>query len=564
MRRALRVLPILTLTAAVLAQSSAPPDREPGENPASESCSVTGRVVAAADGNPLKSARVVLFPEHNRSSREEIYAASTDSDGRFTVKGIPAGRYRFFAARPGFVEQHFKAGANDEGPPFSLKPGEKVNDVLFRLTAAAVITGRLSNEDGEPMQGVQVVAMRRPNEDDLDDDESPRSRKIEMEPVKAAVSDDRGQYRIFGLKPGEYFIKAEDAAEPSHNLPVDESFWAQLSLGSEYAPVYYPGTTQVSQAQAVPLRAGEEAQADFTMRRIKTVEITGRVIGATAPAANTFVELEQADAGVSDFRRQDTTDEKGNFRLRNVPEGTYNIEALQIEEGTHVYQARGRQKLEVGGENIEGVTISLGVGATIPGRVKVDGSSPGALERIQLTMIPIDEDGQLSAHCEVKKDGSFEFKAVHDGTYRLGAWGLGNDAYIKSARRGADDVLEKGLQVEGNSSPRLEVTLGSDGAKLDGSVNDEDGPVIGARVRLAPDPLTPFNHLRIHITTTDQLGHFSLVNVPPGKYTITARPMRASETPYKSESQAITLSENDHKTAEIKIVKPNQGSTNSQ
>jgi len=515
-----------------------------------------GRVVAAADGNPVKSARVVLAPEHDRARHEEIYNASSDSDGNFTLKRIPPGRYRFFAAHSGFVDQHYKAGVNGTGPVFSLRPGEKVNDVLFRLTAAAVITGRVNNEDGDPMQHIEVTALRRPSEEEFEDDDLPRPHKIQMQSVGAAQSDDRGQYRIFGLQPGEYFVKAEDSFEPiSRAVRVEESFWAMRSLGSEYAPVYYSGATQISQAQVVPLKAGEEASADITMRRVKTVEIAGQVIGATGPARDSFVRLEAADSSVSDFDRQDTTDEKGNFRLRNVPEGTYYIVAYQ-QEGTHVYESRARQKIEVGGDNLEGVTVSFGGGITIQGRIKIDGSGSITLDRLQLSLVPIDEDGLLSGHSEVKKDGSFEFKSVHDGGYVLGLWGLENDAYVKSVRRGPDDILEKGVQVEGNSSGRLEVTLGSDGAKLEGWVSDDDGPVIGARVRLLPDVLTPYNRLRIRRTTTDQLGHFFLTDIAPGKYKLTAKPMVSSETPAdKTEPQAITFSENDHKTAEIKLEK---------
>jgi hypothetical protein len=84
----------------------------------------------------------------------------------------------------------------------------------------------------------------------------------------------------------------------------------------------------------------------------------------------------------------------------------------------------------------------------------------------------------------------------------------------------------------------------------------DDGPIIGARVRLAPDPLTPYNHLCIQRTTTDQLGHFSLTNIAPGKYSLTAKPMVSSETtPYKSEPQTLMLTENDHKTIEMKLEK---------
>jgi hypothetical protein len=113
--------------------------------------------------------------------------------------------------------------------------------------------------------------------------------------------------------------------------------------------------------------------------------------------------------------------------------------------------------------------------------------------------------------------------------------------------------------VEGGSPGKLEVVIASDGGQLDGSVADDDGPVVGARVRLNPDPITAFNHIRIERTTTDQLGHFSISNIAPGKYKLSARPMTSSETPpYKSDPQSVTLSANDHQTMQIKLEKQQQ------
>jgi len=272
-----------------------------------------------------------------------------------------------------------------------------------------------------------------------------------------------------------------------------------------------------------------------------------------------MVHLEPADASDSDFDRGDTTDEKGNFLIRSVPEGTYYVVAFQRQENARVFEARARQKVEVMGENIDSLTISLNAGATIQGRIRVDGASSVMLDRVGLALTPVDEDGQMGGHGDVKKDGSFEIKSVHDGNYAVHVWGLDRDAYLKSLRRGPDDLLEKGLQVEGGSPGKIEVIIGSDGAQLDGSVTDNEGPVIGARVRLVPDPLTAYNHLRIQRATTDQLGHFSLTDIPPGKYKVTARPMAPSETAaYKAEPQAITLSENDHKTTQLKLEKPQE------
>jgi len=559
MRPFVFVLAVAAITATLLAQSSVPRTNKVSDDSVPPPCTVTGRVVAAADGNPLKSARVVLIPEHSRSDHQ-IYATSSDVDGRFTIKDVLPGRYKFFAYHSGFVDQHYKAGNNDTGPLFFLHAGEKVSDVLFRLIAAAVLTGRMTNEDGDGMQRVQVVALRRPTEEETEDEEDlPRRHKIQMQSVASAESDDRGQYRIFGLKPGEYYIRADDSPQPPVGpIPVEETFWVNQSLGSEYGSLYYPGVAQASQAQVIPIKAGEEIRADVVMHRVKTVEIAGHVIGENGPSTHAFVSLTPIEGRDVDFDRQDTTDDKGSFRLRNIPEGSYYVIVYQRVEGSGgIYESRARQKIEVAGDNIDSLTITLGTGVTIPGRVKLDGAGSVALDRINLTLISVDEDALPGGHAEPKKDATFEMKSVPDGNYTLSVWGLEHDAYVRSIRFGSDDVLEKGVQVEsGSSSGKLDVVISSEGATGGGSVSDDDGPVIGARVRLAPDPLTPYNHLRVQRTTTDQLGHFSLAKIAPGKYTLTAKPVVSSEaTPYKSEPQILTLTENDHKTIEMKLEK---------
>jgi len=300
------------------------------------------------------------------------------------------------------VNQQYQAKGNDDGAVLSLKPGQTVSDALFRMTVSGVVTGHVTNEDGEAMIRVQVVALRGPSEEEIEDEASFTSRKRELRAVSSAQTDDRGQYRIFGLKPGEYYIKVTDSFEPDRNIAVDEGYWVQQFLGSEYAPVYFPDVTQANQAQVVSVKAGNEVQADVFMQRIKTVEIAGHVIGGDGPAKNTWVLLTQPGMDDSGIDRQDTTDEKGTFRLKGVPPGSYVIAAYQRDEGEGVYEPRGQQKIEVSGENIDSVTISLGGGTSFQGRVTVAGGGSPTLDRIGISFSGIDEDEQLGGEGRVK------------------------------------------------------------------------------------------------------------------------------------------------------------------
>jgi hypothetical protein len=551
MRYPLQAPAVIVLTLSLCAQQTTQHDKTE-EHPSSP-CVVSGRVITADEGSPLKSARVALIP-NNSGSKGQVYAASSDSDGRFVVKDVAPGGYTFLAMRAGFVEQQYQAKGSDVGAVLSLKPGDKISDVLFRLTRTAVVTGRVTNEDGEAMSRVQVIALRGPSEEEIEDGDRSTSRRLHA--VSSAQTDDRGQYRIFGLKPGEYYIKGTDSFEPDRNMVVDQSYWLQQELGSEYAAMYSPGVPQASQAQAVSVRAGEEVQADVSMQRIKTMEVAGHVIGRDGPAKNTWVQLEQSGGDDYGIDRQATTDEKGNFRLKGVPPGSYVIAAYQQSEGEDVYEARGRQKIEVGGENIDSLTISLG-GINIQGRVTVAGAGTLTLDRLRVGLSGVDEDGQFSGQGRVKKDGTFEIPWVSDGNFALYVQGLGDDGYVKSARLGSDDILEKGLQLEkGGPGGRLEVVVSSASAQLEGSVSGDDGAVIGASVRASPEPETPYNRSGSHGARTDQTGHFSLTGLAPGTYRVVAKyPASPASGALWSDPQIVTLSEHEHKTVQLTIAK---------
>jgi hypothetical protein len=167
MRRFLFVAAIIGLASTLPAQGP-PPSGDKTDAHSDPPCTVSGQVLTAADGHPLKSAQVALVPEPQKSD-SHIYTVRFDSDGRFLLKDVPAGRYKFFALHAGYVKQNYRSrGGAEDGAVLSLRAGQKVDDVLFGLTRAAVITGILSNENGEPLTGAMVAALRKPTEDEIE------------------------------------------------------------------------------------------------------------------------------------------------------------------------------------------------------------------------------------------------------------------------------------------------------------------------------------------------------------------------------------------------------------
>jgi len=290
-----------------------------------ETCVVSGRVIAAGSGNPLRSAHIALESE-SYDKKFDVLAATTGDDGHFVLKNVPAGRYRFLATKPGYVKHYYEGGERG-GTILALQPGQELNYVLFRMTQSAVITGQVNDEAGEPLVNVRVVVLRWPTEEELEDEDASEQGKRHPFPAGFAETDDRGEYRVFGLKPGQYFVKASDSEGLRRERLSDETDIIRQVLGAEHAPVYYPGVVKMGQAQPLVLRAGDEVQADFAMTRARTVEVAGRVLGPDGqPAADAQVSVGDREA-VYGFENTVMSEEDGIFRLKGVPPGSYTLTA---------------------------------------------------------------------------------------------------------------------------------------------------------------------------------------------------------------------------------------------
>jgi protocatechuate 3,4-dioxygenase beta subunit len=564
LRRLIVALAVTFLAQPLVGQVPAQP---PGNSAKTQkppgNCTVSGRVTGAADGMPLRSARVGLI-QANERRHPLVYATTTNNEGHFEIKQIESGRYEFFASHIGYLEQHYQAkGADaDSGAVLSLTSGQEVNDAVFRLVRAGVITGKVVDDTGEPMMNVSVSVLHKPSDEEREK-EGPRAKKLEMTSVSTVATDDRGEYRIYGLKPGEYFVKAVETGEGAMffgQMQEESDEIVLRELGSQFAPVFYPGVLQMDQAQAVTLSVGEEAQADLAMRRVKMVEVAGRVIGPDgAPAIRAYVRLSQP--GVEDWGGElgGGTDSKGEFSIKSVAPGSYYITA-GMRDKDKFYNTR--QKIDVAEAKVEGLVLSLGGGATIHGRVRTASGAPPPVGRMMIRLQPSAEEGDsTSAGGELSKDSSFEINAVADGGYALAVYGLEPGWFVKSAHLGNDDALQIGVQVEnGVAKDNLDIVISSDGAQIEGTVTDSDKsqPLTGVQVKARVDPPSDYNYSRFRTTTTDQNGHFVLKDVPPGKYKVSAKmPSSGGSTPaIKSEPVAINLDERERRALDIKLKVP--------
>ena len=525
-----------------------------------ETCTIEGFVVRMGTGEPLRKAQVMLRPERGRNP---VFGAMTDTSGRFHLENIQPGNYRLHVERDGYVDQQYgQVSPSRPGTVLVLAPGQTVDGVVVSLVPTGTIAGRIYDEDGEPIEGATVRALRYGYQD---------GEKV-LSRVSQAETNDLGEYRLYWLTPGEYFVSAtfEDRFRALNALRQATAAAAPLSGGvglgrggrgfalplpdpleQVYVDTYYPGITDPLSASAMKIDPGTEIPSvDFTLLPTRAVTVSGTVVGPFAPE-------DGISPNVVIVPRSDVTRARVNFRggrgrgggrgggrgdqsrdssfeLTGVAPGSYTVAALvRIGQdggrgggrggrgGGNSPQLTGLIDIEVGEEDVEDLIVPVEPGTELTGQVLVDQTATEInVGRIRVSLEAVTDLPVGAPNARVDDDGSFTLNNLPRALHRLTVTGLAQNAYVAAAKVGGQDVLASGLQVV-PGMPRLELSISGSGARIDGSVSlDADVVFTGAQVVLIPDD--PFRTDLYKVASADQYGRFSFQGISPGEYTVYA------------------------------------------
>ncbi len=199
---------------------------------AAHTSSIAGMVVKEPGSQPLKKVLVQVIAEEQKQGGN--YTASTDADGNFHIESVVPGRYRLFLEKTGLVEVNGR-GLKADTNVFTIRAGQPLEDLLFRMLPTAIISGHITDEDGDPMSGVRIIAQKK------------KPGKATRESVGTDATNDLGEYRLSGLFPGQYWIVAmpppdfrdyeQQPKKSSHGDNRDNS-----QPDNRYLTTYYPGT----------------------------------------------------------------------------------------------------------------------------------------------------------------------------------------------------------------------------------------------------------------------------------------------------------------------------------
>lgn len=512
-RRGVACLVLFVLAAASSSQAGS-----------AQMCTVRGRVVSAADSRPIRNARVQL---KSADDPQRFYNVATDDEGSFAFQQVIPGTYHLIARHNRFVSGVYgqKSDAFSSGGLLTLKPGAELNGLLFRLVQTAVIVGQIVGDDGEPLPGVEVEALLKPASLPV---HTHAETSTCLVPIQTVVTNDLGQYRLYGLPPGAYFVSAVDSGMPDlTDAALRGGFGYDLADAPQpkYPPTYYPGTTDPSQAERVPVRSGDEVRVDFRLRAVDTYKVTGRVLdanGRPVQRADVSISPDNPAMAFSGLQYAGETDSGGNFQISGVASGNYTVNASS---GQDEQQRIAETPITVSGGDVTRLDLVLVSPVKLSGRIVFEGAASLQPGRGIVWLHPIVERGHQFGAGEIRKDNTFVVGGLTPGAYTILVTSLAGDSYLASAHLGNTDVLKDGLRIDGSpSAATLELTINPNGAGVEGWVTKAQKPVAGAAVHIEPTDPAKGRKLAQTDAETDQYGYFALHGLPPGEYVLSAEP----------------------------------------
>jgi Carboxypeptidase regulatory-like domain len=481
-----------------------------------QSAMVEGSVVNKLTGAPLKNAHVIYNrTDAGPNNSSSPISTDTDQQGHFLVQ-LPAGSYRLWVERSGFARQIFGAlSPAGEGATLALAAGQQLHDLVFRMTPLGAIAGRVFDEDGEPLAGVGIQVLRFQYS----------SGRRQLVSVAGSSSNDRGEYRVFGLPAGRYLLLASPPGAPI-TRPI-ESGALVADAQDAYAALYYPGVLEVDSASPVLLpEGGEQDDADFRLRRIRAVTLRGRLLSPMGKSFAGQVQVvlahnEKNSASSIDRAAAAVDPATGRFEIHGVAPGSYLLVGSELIAGRAL---SGRIPVEISSTAPpEEVTLALSPAFDVPGLVEVEGAQRGNAPNSMVRLSSAEglAPGPQPAS-KIAPDGSFHLPGVTAGLWTLSLDLLPPGFWIKSATFAGNEIAFGEFSVNEGSRGALRIVLAANGAQVSGTVTANGQPV-HATVVLAPAaPEQRGLQSLYRVTNASERGVFTLKGVRPGTYKLFA------------------------------------------
>ena len=491
-----------------------------------ETGAVTGRVLL--DGKPTQGVIVIAEPSTSdpfKMAEQMLKPSSklraiTDADGRYRFEALDAGKYRITPLTPTLV-----ISEGDEGKELTVAEGSTVEDINFSLSRGGVITGKVTDSDGNPVIAEEISL--QPIDKAKAGPTGPRLQG------RMFYTDDRGIYRIFGLAPGRYLVSAGSTRDPMTNL---------LAKRPKRVRTFYPGVTDEPKAKPVEVTAGTEASGvDIKLGMAeKGFTVSGRVLTAEtgAPLPNVMIAYtpktregnKDQEPGEDSFSMPGgitTTNTKGEFRLDSLSPGSYKLEVQSMGSftgGSDFYS--DPVNIEIQSAHVDKLEIKVHLGASISGVVIIENANAPATfdgpTPIMLMALPSARTMPgRPAMGRVSTDGTFRIGGLKAGKITIQAipYGVQRFSVLRIEHNGS--MQSDGIEVQQNE----QIT----GVRV---VVAQANCIIAGHVTIQGGTLSPESELSVWARPlsgasdsersfgVDPKGNFTIENLAPGDYEV--------------------------------------------
>ena len=526
---------------------------------------IRGRILTVDTGTPIRRAQVRATSGGGRG-----HLTTTDAQGRFEFRDLQAGRWDLSASKAGFVTLRYgQRRPFEAGRPIELADKQVIDRADFSLPRGAAITGHVFDEFGDAVAGARVQVMRYQMVQGV----------RRLTPAGGGdQSDDTGAFRVFGLMPGDYFVSATVRA-----LPVDDPNDAM-----SYAPTYFPGTGSVTEAQKVTVSLGQEqGNVSFALLPVRTVRVSGTVIGSDGGAlAGGMLMLSPSDQAGGGFGGQfggggaSRVGGDGTFTIPNVAPGSYTLTATTGGPGGGGGGRFGggagpvpdielaTVPLSVGSEDLTGITLVTGKGATVSGAIV---AAQGAGTRIptngiQITTQAMQPQPAFARPARAEADGTFVLSNLF-GARVIRVNGLPQNWMLKAVMVGGVDVSDTPIDFKSTQDFKdAQIVLTDKITEVTGKVGGAaTGAVLDYTVVIFPDDQTKWTGPSRFIRSArpDQPGMFKIGALPPDTRYLAVAVDYLEEgeandpeflTEMKARASTLSLGDGESKAVDLKLI----------
>jgi len=398
--------------------------------------------------------------------------------------------------------------------------------LLIQASTTGTVRGRITDDQGQPAVDVPVQLVRVLF--------NPQGKTFQA--VGSTNVDDRGEYRLYGVSPGSYYLLVGNSPGPLGRPGRPNGLSPAV-----YALSFYPGVTDVSQAAQIELKSGSEVTADMRVQRQNTYRVRGRIVdsrtGQAPPSADVSLNYRNLTGGGGGFSSSQSYNPKtGTFELKNVIPGHYIVQAqiqdpnlsgpvngpvdIAARQAAIAARPSAQVPLDVQNSDVDGLVLTLTLPSSIPGRLSFQGAAFSTLtgrDRVRVEIQPTDGIAGPPVLTPLGADGTFRIDNVREGSYQIRVVNLPPGFYVKSALLGGADVLADAFRFSSSISGTLDVVVSSGAAQVNGGVIDgANRPVSHVMAVLVPMQRNRADLYRTAIT--DQNGRFVMIGITPGDY----------------------------------------------